>query len=138
MSAFERAKESIMIHEGLRLKPYYDTVGKLTIGYGHNLDDNGISEEAAEFILEQDMIIARREASYAVETYAELNEARRAVLIEMAFNLGLPRLVLFKRMIAALLEHDYEQAALEMLDSKWASQVGNRANVLAERMRTGI
>lgn len=138
MSLLERAKDSIRIHEGLRLKPYVDTVGKLTIGYGHNLDDNGISQAVADMILDEDAVVALNAATYAVPNFNELNETRQLALIDMGHNLGLPKLALFKKMIAALEQHDYEQAALEMLDSKWASQVGNRANVLAERMRTGI
>ncbi len=130
------ATSLIKQHEGLRLKPYHCTEGKLTIGYGRNLDDVGITESEAEYLLEQDMKASIVQASN-FPFFAGLNEYRKAVIVDMIFNLGLSRFNQFKRMLNALQRHDYHQAATEMLDSRWATQVGIRADRLAQIMRTG-
>lgn len=126
--------EQIKRHEGLRLKPYRDTVGKLTIGYGRNLDDVGITKAEAERMLLMD--ISRTEDELLqFDWYSDLEPHRQDVLVNMCFNMGLPTLLKFKNMIAALESGDYDKAADEMLDSKWARQVGGRAEELAEQMR---
>jgi lysozyme len=125
--------ERIKQHEGLRLKPYKCSAGKLTIGYGRNLQDVGITTEEAEIMLEQDIIVATRTAEQ-FNWYRKLNQERQSVIIEMIFNLGLPRFLGFKKMIQALREDDYAEAAEQMLDSLWSKQVGKRAKVLAEIM----
>ncbi len=130
------ATSLIKQHEGLRLKPYQCTAGKLTIGYGRNLDDVGISEAEAEYLLEQDMKASIVQASN-FPFFIGLNDYRKAVIVDMIFNLGLTRFNQFKRMLNALQRHDYQQAATEMLDSRWAVQVGKRADRLAEIMRSG-
>lgn len=126
----------VKIHESLRLKPYRCTAGKLTIGYGRNLDDVGLSNEEAEYLLLHDLENAEREAS-KLDCYKKLSQNRRDILIEMVFNLGYPRLCGFKKMIQALDRGDYNGAANEMLDSKWARDVGERARTLAYFMRIG-
>jgi len=123
-------------HEGKRLKMYMDNVGVETIGYGHNLKDRSISDEAAELILSDDLEIAQREVGH-FKWFAEQNSVRRNVLIMMCFNLGLFRLLKFRRMIGALSIHNHDSAADEMLDSRWASQVHGRADELAAMMRSG-
>jgi lysozyme len=137
-------RQQIKRHEGLRLKPYADTVGKITIGYGHNLTDNGIPEDVAEDLLTTGLEIAAVDAEALLwggdskpEIYEVLGDARAAVLINMAFNLGRTRLATFRKLIIAVQTQDWEAAAREMLDSKWARQVPNRAAELAEQMRTG-
>lgn len=122
--------------EGLRLKPYRCTAGKLTIGYGRNLEDVGISEQEAEYLLDQDMQRVQQEA-LAFPFFEALNDYRKAVILDMLFNLGLSRFKRFKQTLLALERHDYQEAANQMLDSKWAIQVGIRADRLAEIMRTG-
>jgi lysozyme len=118
------------------LHPYIDTVGKLTIGYGRNLDDNGISQEEADILFNNDFDNCQRELSqYA--WYTSQPEGVQAALMNMCFNLGLPRLKLFKRMIAALYVKNYTLAAQEALDSKWAAQVGERAKDVAVMLREG-
>lgn len=125
-------------HEGLRLKPYTDSVGKLTIGYGHNLSDNGITLEIATAILKADIDIAMTDArSVLKDTYWTLSQDRQWVIINMIFNLGKTRFATFKKLIAALKGTNYTKAAEEMLNSKWAKQVGPRAIELAEIMRNG-
>lgn len=127
---------SVKIHESLRLKPYKCTAGKTTIGYGRNLDDVGLSNEEAEYLLMHDLENAEKEAA-RLDCYKKLNQNRKDILIEMVFNLGYPRLCGFKKMIQALDRDDYDGAANEMLDSKWARDVGDRANTLAYFMRIG-
>ncbi len=130
------ATSLIKLHEGLRLKPYHCTAGKVTIGYGRNLDDVGITEAEAQYLLEQDMKAAIVQAS-KYPFFTQLNDYRKAVVVDMIFNLGLPRFSKFARMLDALNRHDYNLAANEMLDSRWAVQVGMRAERLANIMRTG-
>jgi len=131
-------------HEGLELYPYEDTVGKTTIGYGHNIDDNGISQEIAEALLVSDLHAVQIELTATFDWYyskfpwpIELDEVRKSVIDNMAFNMGVPRLKTFKKMIQAMEDKDYEEAANQMLDSKWADQVKGRAIELSDMMRTG-
>jgi lysozyme len=123
-------------HEGLRLKPYLDTVGKLTVGYGRNLDDVGISRDEADFMLDNDIDQVERQLE-TVDEYRDLDTVRQAVIANMAFNLGFAGLMGFKNMWSAIDRRDWERAAKEMLNSKWARQVGVRAVELSEIMRTG-
>jgi lysozyme len=130
-------------HEGLRLDPYKCSEGYLTIGYGRNIETNGISEAEAEFMLMNDLIACESELKDE-GWYNQLDETRRAVVLNMAFNLGKPKLMQFKKFIGALSDDDYETASKEMVTgsdgvspSKWASQVGSRAYELADQMRTG-
>ena len=130
-------------HEGLRLKPYHCSENFLSLGYGRNLDTNGISEAEAEFMLMNDLVACESELKDE-GWYNQLDEVRRAVVLNMAFNLGKPKLMQFKKFIGALSDDDYETASKEMVTgsdgvspSKWASQVGKRAYELADQMRTG-
>lgn len=119
------------------MHPYTDTVGKTTIGYGRNLEDNGISFAEAQYLFENDFAQVQKQLSqYA--WYRSQPENVMAALINMCFNLGITKLLGFKKMIAALTEHDYTTAALEALDSKWAIQVGERAKDVAIMMREGM
>lgn len=129
--------EQLKRHEGLRLKPYHCTAGKLTIGYGRNLDDTGISEAEAELLLEADIAKVQKLLQYHLEWYVNMNAPRQAVFANMVFNLGIGGFFKFKRMRIAAMQGDYATAAVEMLDSLWARQVGQRADELAEQMRTG-
>ena len=122
--------------EGLRLLPYKDTVGKLTIGYGLNLDA-GISEIEAHWLLQNRVNDIRRNLYSAFTWYRFLNDTRKDVIVNMVYNLGLAGVLRFKKLIERLELHDYKGAAHEMLDSKWASQVGKRAERLAQTMMSG-
>ena len=133
------ALEQIKRHEGFESKPYEDSVGVLTIGYGTNIQD-GITPAEAAVLLAMRLNGVTTELVNnlpAIEGEVSLNEPRLAVLINMAYNLGMPRLLTFKKMFAALAEGDFETASIEMLDSKWAKQVKGRAVELALQMRTG-
>jgi lysozyme len=139
MSPASRAllRRDVMTAEGLRLKPYLDSVGKWTVGYGRNLTDVGITALEAEVLLDHDLASAEMECRRAFPWFHSLTDARQRVLVDMCFNLGLPTLLEFKRMLAALAEDDYDGAAVEMLKSRWAAQVKSRAVRLAKVMRDG-
>jgi len=134
---WERLKERIKRHEGLRLKPYKDTTGKLTIGYGRNLEDVGITEKEAEFLLDED--IRRAYVQYLTgiphNVQRMLTEEGEEVLVEMIFQMGLSKVLGFQKTLKAIAEGDAETAYKEMLDSRWARQCPNRAKELAEIMR---
>lgn len=135
----EKYKNLTKDFEGLRLKPYKCSAGKLTIGYGRNLEDIGISKEEAYMFFESDFNRAVEDAKKLCEAfninYRHLSESRFYVLTDMMFNLGYDRLSQFKKMLTALSKSDYDSAAKEMLDSKWAKQVGRRATFLESLMR---
>ena len=137
LNDMDKAMSYTKKYEGLRLKPYKCPAGKLTIGYGHNLDDLGITVEQAEQMLRLDLQCANMECYAAIPAYASLDDARRFVLLDMCFNMGIKRLLTFKKMLSAIENKLYERASCEMLDSKWALQVGRRAAELAEIMKTG-
>ncbi len=124
-------------HEGLRLRPYRDSVGKLTIGIGRNLDDVGVTHAEAKALCLNDIDRVCLDLDRNIPWWGGLSETRRQVVAEMAFNLGWPRLSLFRAMLTALQFGDTERAALEMTDSLWARQVGARAETLAAAMRSG-
>jgi lysozyme len=123
-------------HEGLRLKPYLCTADKLSIGFGRNLDDMGISEDEALYLLQNDIDRCYSELS-VFNWFHELDQIRQEALISMLFNLGLPRLLTFKKMIARLMAKEYSQAAEEIINSLYARQVGDRANELAYMIERG-
>lgn len=125
----------VMAAEGCRLKPYKDTVGKLTIGYGRNLDDVGISKLEAEVLLDHDLAQAEVECRKAFAWFGDLSEQRQRVIVELVFNMGLPRFRGFGKTIEAIKARDYRTAAAQMLASRWAKQVGQRAERLAQAMR---
>jgi lysozyme len=124
-------------HEGLRLTPYTDTVGKLTIGVGRNLTDNGVSELEAEGMCIRDMDDVDADLDRNVAWWREMSEPRQMVFVDMCFNLGWPRFSQFRRMLASAEDGDYATAADEMIDSRWARQVGTRADLLETMMRNG-
>ena len=133
----DKLTDMLVDHEGMRRKPYRCTAGKLTIGVGRNLDDRGISPDEAMYMLANDIRDSRRELSAAFPWFDKLDEVRQAVLIDMCVNLGLSRLQGFRNTLALIGVGKYEAAAQEMLNSKWAEQVGRRAQRLSRMMATG-
>lgn len=127
----------LKVDEGVRVKPYRDTVGKLTIGVGRNLDDVGVSAKELEFLLDNDIDAAERTARVLFTAFDDLSDARKAVLVNMAFNLGQARLSGFSKFRAAVERKDFDTASREMLNSGWATQVGSRATRLAAQMSAG-
>ena len=132
-------KSMIKSHEGYREKVYIDSVGVPTGGYGHAfLDGSPLPSVVCELLFEQDFNTAVRDYEILANREGlDLNRVRRAILIDMLFNMGLGRVMGFKRMLTALANQAWGLAADEMLDSKWARQVGKRSTYLAELMRKG-
>ncbi len=130
-------KKQLARHEGSRLKPYKDSVGKLTIGVGRNLDDVGISSDEEDLMLNNDIDRATNDLTSHIAWWNSLDEARSLVLVNMTFNMGISRLMQFQHMLAALQSGDYQKAADEMVNSEWYKQTGVRALELVNQMRTG-
>lgn len=131
-------EEQLVRDEGMRLKPYKDSVGKLTIGVGRNLDDVGICREEAEMLLQHDIVSHTFDLNTALPWISGLDEIRRGVLINMCFNMGIHALLGFKHTLSLIQQGDYAGASKEMLNSHWAEQVGARAQRLAKQLEEGI
>lgn len=150
--------EKLIKHEGLRLEVYQDSLGIDTIGIGRNLKDRGITpaelewmdipnmavvhtmgitEADAMYLAENDIKIVEEELCKAHPCVEDLDAVRQLILMDMAFNMGVPRLNKFKNMWAAVHKGDFDTAAVEMLDSRWAKQVKGRATKLSEAMKAG-
>lgn len=118
-------------------KLYKCPAGYMTIGWGYNIEEHGIDDADAERFLNNGLNIAQGEAAKLVKNWHDLVAARKSVLIDMCFNVGITRLKKFKKMIAAIEKGDWKKAADEMKDSAWYEQVGDRSKVLHEMMLTG-
>lgn len=149
--------QKLINHEGLVLQVYQDTLGIDTIGIGRNLEDRGITNEELEdmgitldhvyqygiteadaiLLAENDVQIVEDELLRAHPCVDRLDAVRQLVLIDMAFNMGVPRLCKFKKMWAAIHDEDFTTASKEMLDSRWANQVKSRSTKLAHAMYSG-
>ena len=127
-------------HEGVETHAYKCSANKTTIGVGRNIDKNGgigLSQKEIDYLLASDVERVEAELSQAFNWYDDLNDARKDAMMDMCFNMGLPRLSKFKKSLAAMSNRHYEIAALELLDSLWAKQVGQRAITISEIIRTG-
>jgi len=150
--------KKLITHEGLRLEVYKDSLGIDTIGIGRNLEDRGITKEEldwmdipnmaivhtmgiteadAMYLAENDVQIVEEELVRAHPCVNKLDAVRQLVVMDMAFNMGVPRLCKFKNMWNAIHEENYIVAAKEMLDSRWAIQVKSRSTKLANAMHNG-
>jgi lysozyme len=150
--------KKLVAHEGLRLEVYQDTLGIDTIGIGRNLEDRGITEQEladldiptiehvyeygiteadAVYLATNDVQIVEEELLRAHPCVDSLDSVRQLILMDMAFNMGVPRLCKFKNMWAAIHSEDFPTAAKEMLDSRWANQVKSRSVKLAHAMHHG-
>lgn len=131
--------EMIKQHEGVVPHAYQDSRGYWTIGVGRLIDkslDGGLSDAEIDYLLANDIKRCRAEAEQ-YPWFNKMNEPRQAVILSMLFNLGKPRFDKFQNMQAALLVGDYTLASHEMLDSRWASQVGRRAIEMSDMMQSG-
>lgn len=134
-----KLKESIKRFEGLELKPYKCPAGKLTIGYGRNLEDNGITTHEANLMLENDLLNVKLELEDKLSVFNKLDDVRQNVLIEMAYNMGVPKLLGFKKTIQYLKQLNYIEASKEMLNSKWHEDFKKYApNTNVELLRSSI
>ena len=133
--SIRKIKQDLLRHEGLRLKPYLCTAGKLTLGVGRNLEDRGISEEEAEFLLTNDIESIITDLTSHLAWFEGLPAEAKEVLVNMVFNLGIAGVLGFVKTLNALKVSDWKSASDEMLDSAWAKQTGPRAEELAARIR---
>ena len=129
--------ELLKRHEGFRSKPYLCSQGYATIGYGRNLDTVGITEEEAYTMLVHDCYRAVRELD-KYQWFNKLDDVRQDAMINFMFNVGAGTFRQFKKMIAALEVGDYKEAAAQLLDSRYAKQVGRRANEVAHMLEHGL
>lgn len=150
----QRLRDQLSKHEGRRRFVYDDATGKpvaigsqirgkLTIGVGRNLEDKGLDDAEIDFLLDNDITDAIRDAQ-TLRWFESLDCVRQAVVVELIFNMGLPRLLGFKKMLAAMAEQRWPHAAAELADSKWQKQVDpvlgdgkGRADTLIHMIRTG-
>jgi lysozyme len=130
-------KDQLVRDEELRLKPYTDSVGKLTIGVGRNLSDKGISFQEAQLLLANDIADATADLQAKLPWTATLDDVRKGALLNMAFNMGLGGLLEFHDFLAKMQAGNFSGAAGAMLDSLWARQVGPRATRLSIQIQTG-
>ena len=113
-----KLKQSIIKNEGFETKPYLCPNKKLTIGYGRNLE-NGITEREAIVLLENDLLNLKLELEDKLPVFKKLDDIRQNVILEMAYNMGVPKLLNFKNTIEFLKKNDFDSASKEMLNSKW-------------------
>lgn len=127
----------IIAEEGYSQKPYRCTAGKLTIGFGFNLDDTGLTREECLLVLRHRLDKLVGEIIKKLPWYRNLNHARQAVLVGMAYQMGLAGMLGFKTTLAYIEAGRYTEASAQMLSSKWARQTPARARRAAYMMRYG-
>jgi len=132
--------EMLKQHEGVETHAYKCTANKTTIGVGRNIDPGGgigLSDDEIEYILANDIKRVNAELVDTFKWYKKLDAPRKDAMMDMAFNMGLPRLKQFKKSLAAMANADYELAAVNFLKSRWARQVGQRAITVTDMIRSG-
>ena len=130
-----RLRNTLIRHEGLKLLPYKCTAGKLTLGVGRNIEDRGISKETAMQMLDEDIEICLNELMERLDYFETLPTEVQETLVNLCFNMGISRLMKFQLMLGAIQAGQYELAAKELLDSRYARQVGKRSEELADTLR---
>jgi lysozyme len=130
-------RKQLIRHEGLRLKPYKDSMGILTIGVGRNLDHVGLYEDEAMFMLERDIDRCLTGLAKRYAWFKDLGAVRQRALVDLAFNLGFATLATFTGTLAALARGDYEDAADHLQASLWYRQVASRGPRIVGMIRTG-
>jgi lysozyme len=130
-------RELIKLHEGVESHAYKCSQNKITIGVGRNIDPTGIglSPDEIDYLLDNDIDRCITELDQ-FSWFENLSETRRFAVIDMCFNLGITRFKGFKKAIAAMSISDFDTAADEFFDSRWAKQVGNRAITICEMIRS--
>lgn len=124
----------LIAHEGYRNLPYEDSEGVLTIGVGRNLE-KPLSDDVIGLLLAEDLEDAETDLIEVFPNFQTFSEQRRLALFDMMFNLGKPRFLGFKKMIAAIKEGRWDEAARQALDSKWRRQVKGRAITIARMLK---
>ncbi len=133
----EICRAQLKVDEGVHAKLYRDSLGIWSIGVGRNLQEKGLRSDEIDLLLSNDMADAELDARALVRGFDDLSENRKAVLLNLSFNMGKARLSGFVKMLAAVAAGDFNRAADEMMSSKWSQQVGQRAQRLAQMMRNG-
>lgn len=134
MVNIERLTKQLEVHEGLRLKPYRCTSDKLTIGVGRNIEDIGITKEEAMYLLQNDIARVAGECARSFDWFVDSPELIREAVINLVFNMGLSKFQQFKLTIAHLAAKEYELAGAELLNSRYAQQVGQRSIEIANQI----
>ena len=132
--------DTLKRHEGVRSHAYKCSENMITVGVGRNLDENGgigLSDDEIEYLLMNDIERCDAELRAAYDWYENLKKPRRDAMINLCFNLGLTRLRGFVKALEAMSREQFDVAADEFMDSRWAKQVGNRAVEVTELIRTG-
>ena len=131
--------EMLKRHEGVRSHVYLCSAGYETIGVGRNIAESGLglSDDEVEYLLNNDIERVRQELTDSYFWFPALNEARQDAMIDICFNLGMTRLRGFVNALEAMSREQFDVAADEFMDSRWATQVGNRANEITEMIRVG-
>lgn len=133
-----KLSDQLRIHEGVRSHFYRCTSGLATIGVGRCIEEGslGLSDDEIDYLLENDIKRCKQEL-IAFSWFMDLDAVRQDAMVNLCFNLGFSRLSLFTNALAAMAEANYDLAAMEFLDSKWARQVGKRSEDVAHMIRTG-
>ena len=133
----DKLEQLLIDHEGYEKKPYTDTVGKITIGVGWNLSDKGLPEEIIQQLLFRGIMEAIEDCEVLFANFEKFSENRQLALVDMAFNLGRSKFSRFVNMRKAIANGDWIEASAQALDSRWAKQVGRRANTIANMLKEG-
>ena len=133
----EQLIQELKRDEGVVLTLYKCSAGKNTIGVGRNVDDRGITEDESDYLLSNDINLCVKELEGTFAWFQTLSATRQRVMVNMCFNLGLSRLMGFRKFLAAMEAGEWETAGVEMLDSKWAEQVGPRSTRLRDLLLEG-
>ena len=129
--------ETLRRHEGVKNTLYKCTSDKWTIGVGRNLEDVGVSDDEIDYLLQNDITRTENLLDEYMGWWSDLDNIRQEALINFVFNVGIGTAMKFKKAMAALEAHDYDTAAIEMMDSNWAKQVGSRAEEVTQMIKTG-
>ena len=132
-----RITDQLRFHEGVENKVYKDHLGIETIGVGRNLVDRGLSDHEINILLANDINICTEELDKKMPWWKDLDEVRQRCIVDLVFNLGMPRFSKFVNTIKHIKNNKWEEASLELLDSNYARQVPNRAKRIATMLRTG-
>ena len=144
----QRERDLIALHERCVLKPYDDAdgghvgsgkivKGKVTIGWGWNLTDNGIPQDIADMLRERALADALREVRGALPWFDGIDPVRKVAMLDMAYNMGTPKLLTFKHMLGSAEKKKWTMAATHAMASKWYLQTGTRARRIVRMLRTG-
>ena len=139
-SNMEKLIAMLKRHEGVETHAYECSEGKVTVGVGRNIDQEGgigLSDDEVDYLLQNDIERVVKELAAEYPWFSDLDDVRRDAMVDISFNLGATRLRLFKRALAAMETGKYKEAATEFLDSKWARQVGGRALELTDMISSG-